>query len=102
MGKLPAEFVYGLACQSPEIVHYDACYVDQGCFAMVMEFPEGYSVLRDHVIGHGPLDMSSLQKVRLTLVYIQRLSTHDFTFLYTFGEFLHFILQPCRKSDNIN
>ncbi|KAL5253366.1 hypothetical protein ACHWQZ_G013222 [Mnemiopsis leidyi] len=63
VGKLPAEFVFGTVCQSPEIIRYDACFIDQGCWAMVMEFPEGYSVLRDYVISHGPLDLSSLYKI---------------------------------------
>ena len=61
--KLPAEFVFGSVCQAPEIIRYDACYVDQGCWALVMEFPEGFSILRDHVISHGPLDVRSVYTV---------------------------------------
>ena len=68
VGKLPAEFVYGTVCQSPEIIRYEACLVDQGCWAMVMEYPEGYTILRDHVISHGPLDLVSLCKVTRQLV----------------------------------
>lgn len=59
LGKLPSEFVFGSICQSPEIITYNACYVDQGCWAMVMEFPEGFSILRDYIISHGPLDYRS-------------------------------------------
>eukprot|EP00116_Pleurobrachia_bachei_P011304 sb/3471566/ len=63
LGKLPAEFVYASVCRSPEVIRYDACYIDQGCWAMVMEFAEGFSILRDHVISHGPLDLASLFKI---------------------------------------
>ena len=68
VGKLPAEFVYGTVCQSPEIIRYEACFVDQGCWALVMEYPVGFSVLRDHVISHGPLDLPSLCKITRQLV----------------------------------
>ena len=71
--RLPAEFVYGVMCKSPEVVSYRACLVDQGCWAMVMEFPEGYSVLRDHVITQGALSGEAL--VRMTTQLARALNT---------------------------
>ena len=85
VGKLPAEFVYGTVCTSPEIIRYEGCYVDQGCWAMVMEYPERFSLLRDHVISHGPLDLPSLYKLARQLVtalntcVVNRVDHRDFS-----------------------
>lgn len=33
--RLPAEYVFGVMCKSPEVIGYKSCLIDQGCWAMV-------------------------------------------------------------------
>ena len=52
---------------------------------MVMEYPEGFTLLRDHVISHGPLDLPSLYKLARQLVtalntcVVNRVDHRDFS-----------------------